>query len=263
MSRFWIGTSGWTYPSWKGSFYPEDLPGRRFLEFYSRRFGSTEVNYSFYHLPRPDTYRKWAEQVPEPFVFALKASRFITHVKRLVDVEDDWAAFVGNARALGSHLGPVLLQFPPSFRCTRRTLAAFLARAQRPAAKSRPIRLAFEFRHVSWFTEEVYGLLRRHGAALCIADSPRYPRRDEVTADFVYLRFHGRTELFASKYTDGELAEEAERIRRYLCGGLDVYAYFNNDALGHAVTNARTLERLVRREVAPLADQAGSDARRL
>ena len=244
MARLLIGTSGWTYSSWKGIFYPSDLPSRHYLEFYAREFSSTEVNYSFYHLPRPSTYGKWAAQVPDQFLFALKASRFITHVKRLVDVEEAWVTFVQNALAVGSHLGPILLQFPPSFRCDRPKLAAFLRIAQRSAPKSRPVRLVFEFRHESWFSEQTYSLLRRHKAALCIADSPRYPRRDVVTADFVYLRFHGRTDLFASKYTDSELAEEAKQIRRYLRDGLDVYVYFNNDAFGHAVANARTLNHL-------------------
>ena len=245
MARLLVGTSGWTYASWKGTFYPSSLPSRQFLEFYAKEFSTTEVNYSFYHLPRPSTYEKWASQVSDDFIFALKTSRFITHVKRLVDVEEAWATFVRNALALGSHLGPVLLQFPPSFRCNRRTLTGFLTFAQRPAPTSHPLRLAFEFRHDSWFGEEIYGLLRQHNAALCIADSPRYPRCNKVTTDFVYLRFHGRTELFASKYTARELGEEARRIRRYLRDGLDVYAYFNNDALGHAVENARALTNLL------------------
>lgn len=245
MARLLIGTSGWTYSSWRGTFYPEDLPSRDYLEFYSREFESTEVNYSFYHLPRLSTYEKWAAQVPDEFIFALKASRFITHVKRLVDVKEPWSTFVQNSLALGSHLGPVLLQFPASFRCDRPKLAAFIKNAQQPAPKSRPVRLVFEFRHESWFSEETYTLLRKHNAALCIADSPRYPRRDVSTADFVYLRFHGRTDLFASKYTDTELAEEARQIRRYLRDGRDVYVYFNNEAFGHAIANARTLNHLV------------------
>lgn len=199
MAHLLIGTSGWTYSSWNGVFYPEDLPSRHYLEFYSRKFATTEVNYSFYHLPRPSTYEKWSAQVPEHFIFALKASRFITHINRLAGVKEAWTTFVQNALALGPHLGPVLLQFPPSFRCDQPRLATFLRSAQRPAATSDPLRLVFEFRHESWFAEEIYALLRKHNAALCIADSPRYPRRDDVTADFVYFRFHGRTDLFASK----------------------------------------------------------------
>lgn len=245
MPRLLIGTSGWTYPSWKGTFYPGDLPRGRYLEFYAKNFSTTEVNYSFYHLPRPSSYERWLSQVSDDFVFALKASRFITHVKRLIDVEEAWAAFVRNACVLGAHLGPILLQFPPSFQCDRRRVERFLKVAQHPAPTRHHLRLAVEFRHDSWFTEEMYALLRRHNVSLCIADSPGYPRQDEVTADFVYTRFHGRTELFASPYTEQELGEEAMRIRRYLSDGLDVYVYFNNDALGHAVDNAKTLTYLV------------------
>jgi len=248
MPRLHIGTSGWTYSSWKGLFYPEDLPSRRYLAFYAGEFDSTEVNYSFYHLPRLSTYEKWVAQVPEQFIFSLKSSRFITHVKRLVSVEESWSRFRQNSLALGSHLGPVLLQFPPSFRCDRKRLAAFLRISQRPASKSHPVKLAFEFRHDSWFTEEIFSLLHQHNAALCIADSPRYPRRDKVTADFVYMRFHGRRELFVSNYTVAEMDEEAEQIRRYLREGRDIYVYFNNDAEGHAVENARALRRLVERQ---------------
>ena len=248
MARLFIGTSGWTYSSWKGLFYPEDLPTRRYLEFYADEFDSTEVNYSFYHLPRISTYEKWVAQVPELFIFSLKSSRFITHVKRLVNVEDPWTRFVQNALVLGSHLGPVLLQFPPSFRCDRKRLEAFLKISQPPASKSHPVKLVFEFRHESWFTEEIFSLLHQHNAALCIADSPRYPRGDKVTADFVYMRFHGRRKLFVSNYTVAEMNEEAKQIRRYLREGRDVYVYFNNDAKGHAVGNARTLRRLVERQ---------------
>lgn len=245
MARLFVGTSGWTYSSWKGTFYPEELPARQYLKFYAKNFGTTEVNYSFYHLPKLSTYEKWASQVPDSFVFAVKASRFITHVKRLIEVVNAWSTFVQNARALGPHVGPVLLQFPPSFRCDPQRVAAFLKGAREPMSQSSGLRLAFEFRHESWFKEEIYALLRQHQAALCIADSSRYPRHDKVTADFVYVRFHGRAKLFASEYTDKELMDEATRIRRYLRNGLDVYVYFNNDARGYAVKNAKTLRDLV------------------
>lgn len=240
MVQVRIGTSGWIYPSWRGTFYPEDLPSRKYLEFYANTFPTAEVNYSFYHLPKPETYARWAAQVPEGFVFSLKAIRLITHTKRLEEVEELWETFVHSACALGPRLGPVLLQFPPSFRCDRARLEAFL----KTASLSR-VPLVFEFRHESWFIEEVYRLLRRHNAALCIADSPGYPRRDVVTADFVYFRFHGRTDLFASNYSHAELQAEAKTIRQYQRDGLKVFVYFNNDALGHAVDNARALIRLL------------------
>jgi uncharacterized protein YecE (DUF72 family) len=236
MAQILIGTSGWTYSSWRGTFYPEDLPSRRYLEFYARKFSTAEVNYSFYHLPKPETYAKWAAQVPDDFLFSVKASRLITHTKRLKDVEEPWETFVHNARSLGPHLGPILLQFPLSFRCERARLAAFLK-----TTGSSGIKLVFEFRHETWFTEEIYRLLRQYAAALCIADSPRYPRRDVLTTGFAYFRFHGRSQLFASRYSEAELETEARCIKRYVRDGVDVFVYFNNDAQGHALENAETL----------------------
>jgi len=245
MAQIFIGTSGWAYPGWKGTFYPEDLPTARFLEFYSKKFPTTEVNYSFYHLPRPATYEKWAAQVPEGFVFAVKASRLITHTKRLTGVEAPWRAFLQTAQALGSRLGPILFQFPASFRCDQGRLAKFLKMARTVAPGADRLRLVFEFRHASWFAGEVYRLLSGHGAALCIADSPKYPRREVTTANFMYFRFHGRTRLFASSYTKTELAEEAKKMKRLLREGHDVYVYFNNDAEGYAVANARMLTSMI------------------
>ena len=247
MAQILIGTSGWTYTSWKGTFYPEDLPSARFLEFYTKSFPTTEVNYSFYHLPKPATYEKWAVQATEGFIFAVKASRLITHTKRLAGVEEPWRGFLQNAQSLGPHLGPILFQFPASFRCDHARLAGFLKMARTVAPGADRLRLVFEFRHEFWFSDEVYRLLSCHGAALCIADSNKYPRREVTTANFAYVRFHGRARLFASDYTKAELVEEAKKMRRLLKRGDDVYVYFNNDAEGHAVANARTLTEMMRR----------------
>lgn len=244
MTKLLIGTSGWTYASWKGPFYPKDLPSRDFLSFYAAEFPTTEVNYSFYHLPKPSTYERWRTLAPDGFVFAVKASRFITHIKRLNDVADAWRTFLQNASVLGSHLGPILFQFPPSFRVDQDRLRAFLSIVQKTARKSHPLRLVCEFRHDSWFTDTIYRLLQRHGVALCIADGSKYARRDVITTDFTYIRYHGRNKMFASDYTDKELSEEAARIRRYRREKLDVYVYFNNDASGYAIKNARSLSAL-------------------
>ncbi|MGH7254314.1 MAG: DUF72 domain-containing protein [Nitrospirales bacterium] len=242
MATVRVGTSGWSYPGWR-HFYPSDLPSAQRLAFYAGHFPTTEVNYSFYHLPRPSTYQSWAEQVPDDFVFAVKASWLITHTKRLQDVDAPWKAFIGNAASLGSHLGPVLFQFPASFQRDLARLRRFLRLLT--GARVPPIRPVFEFRHESCFTEDVYRLLTRHQAALCIVDSPRYPRRDVLTAEFAYFRFHGRTQMFVSSYTEQELAKEARLMRRFVRDRVDVYAYFNNDAKGHAVGNARRLQELV------------------
>lgn len=245
MARCFVGTSGWTCPDWRGPFYPDDLPSRQYLEFYAKEFPTTEINYSFYHLPKPATYAKWATHVPDGFVFAVKASRLITHTKRLERVGEVWQTFVHNAQALGTHLGPILLQFPSSFRCDLKRLAEFLDMVRGSISDDPAGRLVFEFRHDSWFTDDIYRLLKRHHAALCIADSPTYPRRDVRTTDFAYLRFHGRKQLFVSSYTKTDLAEEAKRIKAYLRDGMAVFAYFNNTARGRAIENARALKALL------------------
>lgn len=236
-----IGTSGWNYGDWSGVFYREPLKSKEYLSYYARHFGTVEVNYSFYHLPRPETYLNWSGQTPEGFVFAVKASRAITHINRLKNVEDAWRKFLGNAEVLGRKLGPALLQFPPSFRGDRALLAHFL-----DLTGQHKVRLAFEFRHASWFTGAVAGLLREKGAAMVTAQSSRYPQAPlEATAPFIYLRFHGPEQLFASSYSDEQLRAWAARIRDWLAAPLDVYVYFNNDFHGYALSNARTLAGLV------------------
>src|SRR5579884_3909189 len=166
--RLWIGTSGWTYRSWRGRFYPEELASREYLAFYSREFATTEINYSFYHVPRPETFDKWGRQVPEDFLFSVKANRLLTHIKRLLDVDEAWRTFVHNALALKEHFGPILLQFPPSFRKDLKRLSAFLDEAWDVVATKHSgrdrLRLVFEFRHDTWFATETYRLLNRHGA---------------------------------------------------------------------------------------------------
>ena len=151
MAQLFVGTSGWTYQSWKGVFYSEDLPSAQFLEFYAKRFPTTEVNSSFYHLPKPATYEKWATQVPEGFIFAVKASRLMTHNKRLMEVEESWCVFLQNAQSLGPNLGPILFQFPASFRYDHARLGDFLKIARMVVPATDRLRLVFEFRHESWF----------------------------------------------------------------------------------------------------------------
>jgi uncharacterized protein YecE (DUF72 family) len=240
-----IGTSGWDYFDWKGRFYPESLKPREYLSYFSCHFPTSEVNYSFYHLPKISTYEKWAAQVPATFIFALKAGRTITHIQRLKEVERAWTTFLENAAALGRKLGPVLLQLPPSFKADPGRLEEFLCLSPGAMVAGRVL-LAFEFRHSSWFEDRTFEVLAKHQACLVIADSQRYARAPmEVMTPFVYLRFHGPRELFSSEYSREQLSEWAGRIREWLAGGRSVYAYFNNDFHGYAISNARLLASLL------------------
>ncbi len=177
MAHLHIGTSGWVYRSWKGPFYPDTLPSRRYLAFYAQQFGTTEINSSFYHLPRSTIFTKWAEHVPEDFIFAVKASRFLTHIKRLLDPEEPWQRLVDGAVNLGRRLGPILLQFPPSFKINATRLEAFfkVAKAVKPCRT--PLTLVCEFRHESWFHSDIYRLLNRYRVAWCRPTGRNIPAR--------------------------------------------------------------------------------------
>lgn len=235
-----IGTSGWSYPHWKRRFYPEDVPQRKWLEHFSKTFGTVEINSSFYGLPSRETFETWRRLVPGDFIFSVKASRYITHVKKLRDTTEAWQRLYENALGLAEKLGPVLFQFPPTWEKNRDRLAEFLT--QLPASA----KCAFEFRHPSWFHQDIYRLLRAKPAALCLADSPRYPLVVEVTAPFTFVRFHGSKIGSGSAYTKTELLSWAARITEFAKRGLDVYAYFNNDAFAYAVQNAVTLRELLK-----------------
>ncbi|HZO82412.1 MAG TPA: DUF72 domain-containing protein [Candidatus Binataceae bacterium] len=244
MARLFVGTSGWNYYGWRGSFYPEDLPSRQWLSYYARRFNSVELNYSFYRLPRRATYENWLKQVPPGFELAVKVWRAISQA-HLDGIDERWRAFVEPALALDDRLGPFLLQLPPSYAATPERLDR-LAHFLKLAARTRQARIAVEFRHSSCFADEVLELLRQHDAALVIAHSSRYPSpAPAATTRFVYFRFHGPRELFASSYSDAELRRWAAIARKYLEEGRDVYAYFNNDVGGYALSNAQTLMKQV------------------
>lgn len=243
MSKIYIGTSGWVYSDWEGVFYPKKLSSNKKLEFFSKRFKTTEVNYSFYHLPKPSTYKNWYSQTPGDFLFAIKASRYITHIKRLKGAKLAWKTFLKNALELKEKLGPILFQFSPSFKATEeniKRLEKFLK--FRRGRTSTDLRLAFEFRHESWCDKKIYNLLKKHNAVWVIADSPDYPKAEVVTADFVYIRMHGSKALFSSKYNKQELRSLAQKIKKWQRNG-DVFVYFNNDAQGYAVQNAKELRK--------------------
>lgn len=237
--KVYIGTSGWVYQHWRGIFYPMELHGTKWLAFYADHFQTVELNASFYRLPTENAFRAWATNAPGGFVFAVKASRFVTHVKKLKDVAGAIENLLARARLLGPKLGPILYQLPPGWNCNLERLTDFLA------ILPTDLRHAFEFRNSTWLTEPVYEALEQHGAALCIISLPEYPVVLRITAPFVYIRLHGAQALYGSRYSDRELAWWAEQIAASRDEGRDVYVYFNNDAFGYAVENAFTLRRML------------------
>ncbi len=238
-----IGCSGWNYASWRGDFYPKGMPPSRWLEHYAQVFDTVEVNSTFYRLARRDAVANWVRQTPANFCFAVKASRYLTHVKRLRDMGEGVRRLYEPLEPLATagRLGPLLWQLPANFHRDDARLADALERL--PSGRH-----TFEFRHASWFEEEVYALLRDHGVALTFADRPGLDfQTHEITADFVFVRFHHGHRGRRGNYSDTEIAEWAERLADWERTGLDVYAYFNNDWEQFAPRNARKLRNLLAR----------------
>jgi uncharacterized protein YecE (DUF72 family) len=234
--RLRVGTSGYQYRHWKGRFYPAGLAQRHWFRHYAEWFDTVEINNTFYRLPAPETFDRWRGQAPDGFVFALKFSRYGTHVKHLRDARAIVRRFLDSATRLGDRLGPILVQLPPRWHADPGRLDEFLS------ATDGERRWSVEFRDADWLHDEVFDVLRRHGAALCIHDMiPGHPR--ELTADWTYLRFHG--DHYTGSYSPQYLAAEARRISTLLEHGHDVYAYFNNDDNAWAVHNALALKRYV------------------
>ncbi len=239
MPGLWIGTSGWVYPHWMGVFYPFGLPSDQLLPFYAAHFASVEINFSYYKLPERAAFARWRQQVPPGFLFAVKGSRYLTHMKKLKDPEEPLARLMERARGLEDALGPILFQFPAQWRRDLERLERFVA-ALEPYA---PQRFAFEFRHPSWLVPEVYHLLQRARAALCLPVGWGLPRDEQLTAPWTYLRMHGGQ--YGVGFSEAELQAWAERIRRFQEQGADVYVYFNNDPSGYAVRDAARLRALL------------------
>lgn len=237
MGKLFLGTSGYSYKHWKGVFYPPDLPQARWLEFYCQHFATVELNVTFYRLPNQQTFAGWFQRTPPDFIFAAKGSRFITHIKKLNDCRQPLQVFKENAAALGEKLAVILWQLPPNLLYKRERLEGF---CQLLADEYPEKRHAFEFRHEGWLHEECYNILRNHGFALCIPIAPDYPRSEQMTASFSYIRFHSGETRSNSSYTDEELEQWAEKIKGWLKEH-DVYVYFNNDARAFAIANAKKL----------------------
>ena len=277
--RVLVGISGYVYKPWRGRFYPDGLPARRWLEYASRQFDSIELNGTFYSLKSPDVFERWATEAPDEFVFAVKGGRFITHNLKLRNADASLGNFFASGvLALGHKTGPFLWQLPGTYRFEPERLDGFmrmLPRSSREAeavarghdhrlrrgalvdaAVNVPYRHAFEVRHPTYFHDEFYDILRAHGCAFVIADTAgKFPYAEEVTADFVYVRLHGSEVLYASGYRDDELDAWAAKIAAWRCGSprgrdgrdaRDVYVYFDNDAKVHAPFDARRLTERIR-----------------
>jgi uncharacterized protein YecE (DUF72 family) len=280
-----IGIAGWTYPPWRGVFYPKGLPQKRELEYAASQFDTLEINGTFYGMQRPDAFADWADRVPGDFVFAVKAPRFITHIRRLREVETPLANFIASGLLrLGGQLGPILWQFPPNFRFDPERIEEFLKllphdtkaaarlgrkhddRLKAPPwlkADERPMRHAFEIRNETFRTRAFIDLLRKYDVALVCADTVEWPRLMDLTSDFVYCRLHGSEELYASGYDDTSLDEWAARVAAWAKGGepadaeriggkgrarrRDVFVYFDNDSKVRAPFDAQALEQRVAR----------------
>jgi len=232
-----IGTSGWSYPGWRGLFYPEEMPSKDWFDFYARTFSTVEINMTFYRLPRPETLIGWREKAPSKFAFTLKANRRITHLKRLKNVQAELRYFYILADSLKEKLGCILYQLPPAIHLDLPLLEDF-AESLSPDYKN-----VIEFRHESWFDEKTYETLRERGVIFCNVSSSKVPHTAVRTAETAYFRFHGLTGGYTYRYSDAELEEWAEKIRR--TGAAEVYVYFNNDYEARAVENAKALAGLL------------------
>jgi len=230
-----IGTSGWSYRHWRGAFYPDHIPQKQWFAHYASIFNTVELNSTFYRLPPRSTFAKWRQQAPEGFVYAVKANRLITHLQKLVDVEEALGRFLEAVRELGEHLGPILYQLPPSLHQDLERLSGFAALL--PPGLTH----VFEFRHQSWFNEATFEVLTRAGASFCAHDMGglQVPRTALGTA--AYVRFHGSSGRYSGTYSEAAIAQWAAWLHTQAERGRSIYAYFNNDVGAHAPGDARRL----------------------
>lgn len=242
-----IGCSGWNYKTWRGRFYASDLPARGWLRYYASVFDTVEINNTFYRLPDAARFRSWKQETPADFIAALKASRFLTHVKRLKDPNEPIERLFSRAKALGPRLGPVLYQLPPNFfrnEANLERLELFLCALPRRINR-RAADHVFEFRHPSWYVDATYRLLERHAATLCLHDKRGSAIVEPFVGRIAYVRFHGTSGHYAGGYSDDRLERWASVLAEQWKGGRQVYAYFNNDPDAVATENALTLRRFV------------------
>lgn len=239
--RLYIGTSGWIYRHWSGIFYPADLSTERWLNYYTGWLNTVEINNSFYQLPSRKIFQAWKESVPEGFIFSVKANRYITHMKKLKNVEQSVERFFNNVKALEEKCGPILFQLPPRWKRNPERLELFLDNLPEN------FKYAFEFRDSTWFDNEIYSILSRYNAAFCIYQFAGLLSPREVTADYVYIRLHGpEVVAYRGQYSKEELSEWAKAISLWLNEGREVYCYFDNDENAYAATDAIRLQEMIR-----------------
>lgn len=246
-----IGCSGWNYRHWRGNFYPDGLPVRDWFAHYAGEFDTVEINNTFYRLPESTTFAGWRDRAPPDFLFAIKASRFITHLKRLRDPEESVTRMFERACQLQDHLGPVLYQLPATFRCELSRLDDFLALLPRTLGEingtpaRHAIRHVFEFRHPSWYIGETQAVLGAHGAVMCLHDKAGSAVFEPLDSPFLYVRFHGPGGRYVGRYDERRVRHWASLLAEQWRAGRDVFAYFNNDPDGMAILNARELRALI------------------
>ncbi|MEX0771553.1 MAG: DUF72 domain-containing protein [Balneolales bacterium] len=235
-----IGTSGWHYKHWKGPFYKEDEKNKNFLEVYCQTFKTAEINNSFYKLPSKETFKSWASMVPDDFIFSVKASRYITHMKNLKDPKGPLNNFYKGIEPLGDKVGPILFQLPPGWKLKLERLNDFLNHL------SKDYRHTFEFRNETWFDEQIYDTLKEHNSSFCIYDLKQKTSPKETTSDLVYIRLHGPAEdPYQGEYQKKGLKQWAKNITNWKDQGKEVYCYFDNDQNGYAPKDAVRLIEMI------------------
>jgi uncharacterized protein YecE (DUF72 family) len=253
VARDYIGTSGWAYKEWGKKFFPKEVPQREQLGYLAKHFNTVELNASFYRIQPASNFEKWYKETPADFVFAVKVSRYITHIKKLTKFKEPWDRLFENTPPLKGKRGPFLVQFPPSFRGNEEQIGRiddFLAYAKK---SGRGLRFALEFRCKECFSDAMQAVVKKHKVALVFPNSSKYPEAPDWSyANFVYFRLHGPRKMFASSYKDDELKAWAARMRQYHQQGKDVYVYFNNDMHAHAPENAKLLQKFLKIKDRPL-----------
>jgi uncharacterized protein YecE (DUF72 family) len=238
--KIYIGTSGWSYKHWRGNFYPDDIKVKDHFSYYKKFFKTVELNNPFYHLPPKQTFVNWKNTVADDFVYAVKASRFITHMKKLKDPAESLANFLENVAGLDEKLGVILFQLPPAWKYSSERFRNFLE------ALPSGHRYVFEFRNDDWYNNEVYGLLKKYNCAFCIYELAGHMSPLKITADFVYIRLHGPTNnKYQGSYSEEDLENWADKCRDWAAEGKDVFVYFDNDEAGYAAFNAITLQKML------------------